>query len=368
MYTLFYVPILDFYGSEHMDISPQRILVLKFSSLGDIVHTLPAVSALRQRFPSAHICWLVKSEWASLLEGNPNINEVWPVDLSWPNWPKLIQGIRRRQFDLVVDFQGLFRSGLFGLLSGSPMRVGFAQAREGAGWMYTHHVSLPGEETSPWRLLGIHAVDRNLAIAQFLDGDISRPIFHFPELAEEQISDCDVLESTLAKGHDQVIALAPWSRSTLKSWPLPRFVQLAEKLLQLPKVGVVIMGGPADRQAAEEFSHLESQGLINVVGKLSLRQLPEFLKHMKLVVGNDSSIIHLAAGVGTRVVAIFGPTSPIATGPYPLRQHVVHRSELECSPCGQRTCRNPQHLECLESISVNSLLESIQQSLASSFS
>ena len=347
-----------------MDISPHRILILKLSSLGDIVHALPAVAAIRQRFPSAHICWLVKSEWASLLEGNPDINEVWSVDVSWPNWPKLVQGIRRKRFDLVVDFQGLFRSGILGLLSGARMRVGFAQAREGAAWMYTHHVSLPGAENSPWRLLGIHAVDRNLAIAQFLECDIARPVFHFPEHSEEHTYLCDEWRKAgIDEGH-QVIALAPWSRSAVKSWPLHRFVELAENLLKLPKVRVVILGGPADIPSACSFDHLESQGAVNMVGNTSLRHLPALLKKMKLVVGNDSSIIHLAAGVGTKVIAIFGPTLPQATGPYPLAHHVVHRTNLECSPCGQRTCHNSQQLECLESISVSSLWESVLQSLA----
>ncbi len=351
-----------------MDISPQRMLVIKLSSLGDIVHALPAVAALRQRFVSAHICWLVKSQWASILDGNPDVSEVWPVDVSWTNWPKLIQEIRQRQFDLVVDFQGLFRSGLLGLLSGARRRVGFAQAREGAAWMYSHHVSLPGDEVSPWRLLGIHAVDRNLAVAQFLGSDISCPVFHFPEQPEDHAYIREILTKARIETSDTIIALAPWSRSVLKSWPLHRFVQLAEKLLCLPRVRVMVVGGPANSQSAGEFHLLESQGLVNVVGKFSLRQLPGFLKHMKLVVGNDSFIIHLAAGVGTKVVAIFGSTTPKATGPYPLKQHVVQRIELGCSPCGQRTCSNPQHLECLESISVSSLLDSVQKSLASHLS
>lgn len=357
---------MDDEHTKFIDISPQRILVIKLSSLGDIVHTLPAVAALRERFPSAHICWLVKSQWASILEGNPDVNEVLSVDVSWLNWPKLVQGLRRRHWDLMVDFQGLFRTGLLGILSGAKIRVGFAQAREGAPWMYTDRVSLPGDQESSWRLLEVHAVDRNLAIAQFLGADISHPTFHFPGLAEDHTSIGDVLQHAQFEGHESLIALAPWSRSALKSWPLSRFIQLAEELMRLPTFRVVILGGPADCQPAAEFRRLESQGLVNLVGKLSLRQLPEVLRRMKLVVGNDSSLIHLAAGVGTPVLAIYGPTQPKATGPYPVSQHAIRRTELACSPCGQRACRNPQYLECLQSISVNSLLESIQEIMASS--
>jgi lipopolysaccharide heptosyltransferase II len=347
-----------------MDISHQRILVIKLSSLGDIVHTLPAVAALRQRFASAHICWLVKSQWASILEGNPDIDEVLSVDVAWRNWPRLVEGLRRRKCDLVVDFQGLFRSGLLGMLSGANMRVGFAAAREGARWMYTHRVHLPGERECPWRLLEVHAVDRNLAIARFLRADISQPTFHFPGSTADQTDIGDLLPDPQVTKHQEMIALAPWSRSALKSWPLERFVKLAEELARIPTFRVVVVGGEEDGPSAKVFSRLEAQGLVNVVGKLSLRQLPEFLQQMKLVVGNDSSLIHVAAGVGTRVLAIFGPTQPTATGPYPLSHHVVRRTELACSPCGQRTCRNSEYLECLQSISVGAILGTIQEIMA----
>ena len=346
-----------------MNISPRRILVIKLSSLGDIVHALPAVAALRQRFPSAHISWFVKSQWAPILEGNPDINEVVSVDLSWRNWSTLVSILRRMPYDLVIDFQGLFRTGLIGLLSGANMRVGFARAREGAPWMYTHRVSLSRDRESSWRLLAIHAVDRNLAIVEFLGADTSRPTFHFPALAEDQHFIDEILNNAQVEKHQELIALAPWSRSTLKSWPLDRFVQLAEELVQISNLRVVVLGGPTEDLAAEEFRHLEPRGLVTLVGNLSLRQLPELLKKMKLVVGNDSSLIHLAAGVGTRVLGIFGPTQPKATGPYPLTDHLIRRTDLACSPCGKQVCRHFQYLECLQSISVSSLLETIQETL-----
>ncbi len=123
---------------------------------------------------------------------------------------------------------------------------------------------------------------------------------------------------------------------------------------------VVVLGGPSELAPAREFRRLESLGLVNLVGKLALRQLPVLLRRMKLVIGNDSSLIHLAAGVETPVLAIFGPTEPKATGPYPFTGHSVRRTELPCSPCGQRTCRNPIYLECLHTISVSSVLDAMQ--------
>ncbi len=347
-----------------MAVSPRRILVIKLSSLGDIVHTLPAVAALRNRFPSAKVSWLVKYQWASILEGNPDVDEVWSVDVSYPNWPRLIRDLRQRQYDLVVDFQGLFRTGILGVLSGAKKRVGFSRAREGARWMYTDRVSLPGEDESSWRLLPMHAVDRNLAIAKFLGADVSCSMFHLPELDDDKKIIGDLLQQSGVEGHTQLIGLAPWSRSALKSWPLSSFVELAEEIMRSSKDRVVLIGGPSDVIFAKEFGKLEALGLINTVGKFSLRQLPPLLRRMNAVIGNDSSLIHLAVGVDTPVLAIFGPTEPKATGPYPLARHTVQRTELPCSPCGQRTCRNTNYLECLDSISVRSVLEAMHRMMA----
>ena len=343
-----------------MEITPERILVIKLSSLGDIVHALPAVSALRHRFPHARLTWLVKDVWAPILDGNPDIDEVLFLNVSWRNWPDVIRTLRSRRFDLVVDFQGLFRSGLLSAITGATTRVGFARAREGATWFYTHHVPLPEDKPSTWRLLEVHAVDRNLAITAFLGGKSSIPVFHLPQVSADRLAIDTMLQGAEVQDHEQLIALAPWSRSAIKSWPHSRFVDLARELVQWPNVRVVLLGGTSDASSAGEFDILVSQGLINLVGRLSLRQLPPLLGKMHLLIGNDSALLHLAAGVGTPVLGIFGPTHPKATGPYPLESHAVLRTDLPCSPCGNRRCRNPFYLECLQSLTVGHLLHEVE--------
>ena len=140
-------------------------------------------------------------------------------------------------------------------------------------------------------------------------------------MAEDEEFIRGLLHGAEVEDHTQLIALAPWSRSALKSWPLSCFVDLAEELMRSSMFRVVVLGGPSELAPAREFCRLESLGLVNLVGKLALRQLPVLLRRMKLVIGNDSSLIHLAAGVETPVLAIFGPTEPQATGPYPFTQH-----------------------------------------------
>ncbi len=343
-----------------MDITPQRILVIKLSSLGDIVHTLPAVSVLRQRFPHARLTWMVKEIWAPILEGNPDIDDILSVNVSWRYWPKIIRTLRRGQFDLVVDFQGLLRSGILGVMTGAPTRVGFARAREGATWFYTHQVPLPETKPSTWRLLEVHAVDRNVAISTFLGGHSSTPVFHLPQSSADRLTIETMLQDANVQDHEHLIALAPWTRSVMKSWPFKRFVDLASECVQWSNIRVVLLGGPSEISAAREFDRLVPSGLINLVGRLSLSQLPALLRRMHLLIGNDSAPIHLAAGVGIPVLALFGPTHPKATGPYPLENQMIVRTELPCSPCGARTCRNPNYLECMESISLEYLLREVK--------
>src|SRR5437879_12302523 len=139
------------------------ILIIKPSSLGDIVHALPTVAALRRRFPSAKITWLVKREWAAVLEGNPYLDEVLALDLSPKGWPSAIRAVRAGRFDTVVDLQGLLRSALLGWISGAPARIGFANGREGSPWFYTGRVPVP----SP----SMHAVDRYLLTAKYSGDD-----------------------------------------------------------------------------------------------------------------------------------------------------------------------------------------------------
>lgn len=339
----------------------QRILVIKMSSLGDIIHALPAVSALRQRFPHSRLTWLVKEVWAPILEGNPDIDEIVVVKTPWRNWVDVLRTIRRGRFDMVVDFQGLFRSGALGALTGAKTRVGFAAAREGAPWFYTHQVPLPGDKSFAWRLLKVHAVDRNLAITQSFGGDCSTPVFHLPQLPEDRIVIERLLQQAGVTPHEHLIAVAPWTRSPLKAWPQQHFLELSMKLLQRPNVRVVLVGGTSDIGSAEAFHVLTAQGLINLVGKVSLRQLPLLLKHMQLLVGNDSAPLHLAAGVGIPVLAIHGPTHPSVTGPYPLGKHVIVRTDLPCSPCGKGRCGNPEYLQCLQAIPVDRLLDEIER-------
>ncbi len=150
----------------------RNILLIKPSSLGDIVHALPTAAVLRRRFPTASLTWLVKREWADVLEGNPCIDRVLPLDLSLAGWPEAAQAVRTGQFDLVVDLQGLFRSAFLAWLSRAAVRIGFADGREGSHWFYTRRVVVPDPP--------IHAVKRYLLIPRALGTAPQTGALEFP--------------------------------------------------------------------------------------------------------------------------------------------------------------------------------------------
>lgn len=346
--------------------SPERILILKPSSLGDIIHALPALFALRQHYPSAKISWLVKHEWAELLEGHPDLDEVISESFSLRNGPSMVSRLRQGRFDVVIDLQGLFRTGLLARLSGAPVRIGFAAGREGSPWFYTHRISLPIPMNRSWRLLDMHAVERNLSIVRSLGVDISRPTFSLPDRESDVQDITQWLHDAGVKDHDCLVAIAPLSRTDVKSWPLERFIKVSQALIQWDGYKIILLGSTSQRWMVDKFSKIMNDKFIDMVGKLRIRQLSTLLRRTKLLIANDSAPIHIGAAVGTPVLAIFGPTHPGATGPYGAGLHRILTNDLPCRPCGKRICHHVNTKECLTAISVEQVLDAASDLLEES--
>lgn len=344
-------------------ITPQRILIIKPSSLGDIVHALPAVSALRTRFPRAHISWLVKRQWAEILDGNPDVNEVLAVDFRVREWLLIVAMLRRSRFDVAVDFQGLLRSGLLAFLSGAPERVGFDAGREGSPFFYTQRVRLSSEESKDWRLLPMHAVDRNLAVAAHLGADVRQVRFHLPSLADDEKEVDSWIREAGVQQNEKLVVIAPVDRLGVRSWPLDRFVAASAALSRSPNVRIVLIGVPGQRWMAERFVPSVGGKLIDLIGKTRIRQLSVLFRKTHLIIANDSAPMHIAAAVGLPVLGIFGPSSHYRARPIG-DQHAVLRVELPCSPCGRSVCNNLNHLECLTSIAVDDVVRKAEELLS----
>ncbi|MBI4684148.1 MAG: lipopolysaccharide heptosyltransferase II [Nitrospirae bacterium] len=328
-----------------LDRIPQKILVIKPSSLGDIVHSLPFLNTLRESFPRSEIHWVVARGLEGLLEGHPMINKLWIINKD--EWKKIrkVKGtikeiralfslLKREKFDLVVDLQGLMRSSILAAATGASLRIGFKEAREGSRMFYTHRVT-GGRD--------IHAVDRYLKIAEFLGCDISEVQFPFP-LFE--------LSTFKLQLPEEYAVIVPGARWKTKRWPPERFGELASML----PLRFFVAGSKSDMDIADRVVKNSKGNAVSMAGKTSIKELIELMRRARVVVSNDSGPMHVAAAFHVPVFAIFGPTNPLRTGPYGSG-HFIIRKELECLPCYKKNCRS---VRCMDMIDVSMVADIIK--------
>lgn len=309
-----------------------RILIIKPSSLGDVVHALPTVNLIRKKFADAHISWLINAELSPLLKKCPVINDCIEFHRrDSGKWLPLLRQLRRQRFDLVVDLQGLLRSGLFAFTTGAHRRIGLSDAREGSRFFYTETVQVPR----------LHAVDRYLLAAKHLgcEGAIEFPL-GLDERAPSR----------------SLIAVNSSARWNTKIWGDDKFAAL---IRQLPADRIVLTGSASEASRIEKIA----QGRRNLAGKTDLLELADLYRQCAVLITNDSGPMHLAAAVGTPVVAVFGPTDPLLTGPYGDR-HVVLRAGILCSPCLKDHCAHTPPMECMDKITVEQVLAAVKPFLA----
>ena len=349
------LPVTSFDASSYALWDTARILLVKPSSLGDIVHTFPVVSAIKAQWPGVHITWVVKRQWAELVERAEGVDRVWPVDVTVSSWVREGLALRAERFDLALDLQGLFRSGILAWLSGAPTRLGFANGREGSPLFYTNRV--------PVAHPNVHAVDRYLSLLGALGvRPPEKPQFRFKFLEED-------VATVRAICHRQGFAVdRPWiavnigARWTTKRWPLTAFATVLEQLHESHPHPVVIIGSLEERLYTNQLRALTASPFIDLCGEISLGCLPALLSTASAMVTNDSGPMHIASALGVPVIAMFGPTSAIRTGPYG-DGHQVLSGRVPCSPCFSRVCRHVPELECLHLITPAHVVDAIRPQL-----
>jgi len=332
----------------------RRILIVKLSSFGDVLHALPTLEALRAANPLAHLTWLVEAAYAPLLAGHPALNEVWvaprlrPAEFFSGSNPaacrRLVQQLRARPFDLVVDVQGLLKSAVWVALARSPRKVGHDKTRELSYLALTERVP-PFDPES-------HAVWRYLNLADYLGAPPTPPVFR---LGLDGAADISALIPAAADR--PLAALHPGARWASKLWPLASWASLAE-WLHGRGFQVAVTGSAADRELAADLGRQSRTPLLNLTGRTSLAQLAAILRTARLAVTTDTGAMHLAASLGTPVAALFGPTAPWRTGPFGDGHQVV-RLGLSCSPCFKRRCPDPRCLHDLSPALVAAACEKI---------
>ena len=339
-------------------VDPKRILVVKLSSMGDVLHTLPALEALHRAFPRARIDWLVNRDYADLLSAHPRIHRLFFFERSrWGRWDRiwktpgeawaLIRCLQGQGFDWTVDFQGLLRSAAVAYATRAPVRVGFANGREGSPWFYTHRVPVPRT---------MHAVDRYLHLVQALGAPVQPAAFHVP-VGEVHRREADRLLACRGLQGRAYIAVAPSARWESKRWPPQRFAELLDRLWSEDNRVPLLLGGAGDIPVLEAVASRMRRRPPVMAGEARGLVLAALLSRAEAMVANDTGPMHLAAAVGTRVVALFGPTDPARTGPYGEGHRVVRRP-VSCSPCFRRRC--PTDHACMEGIPVDEVAAAVR--------
>ncbi|MDQ6733245.1 MAG: glycosyltransferase family 9 protein, partial [Nitrospirota bacterium] len=258
-------------------------------------------------------------------------------------------------FDLVIDLQGLFRSGAMARLTGCPTRIGFANGREGSPFLYTQTVPVPTPD--------IHAVDRYLLVAASLGAAPKGfPKFDIKLASTDRERVAQLLKSVGLAAGAPWIAMNVSARWDTKRWPPEHFAAVADALQEKRLTAVALIGGLDDRAVTQAVLSRMQTTPIDLTGQTSPELLPALLASASLLLTNDSGPMHIAAAMGTPVVAFFGPTSPTRTGPYGSG-HRVLTSGVPCSPCFSRTCKNPVQLECLTTIHPKTVVDAVREQL-----
>ena len=369
----------------------RKILLIKLSAVGDVVHTIPVVNALRRRYPSAQIDWLVTTAIAELLRHNPAISNV--IEFARDDWSKpwtltpfvnsarLASKLRAEAYDLVLDLHGQLRTGVLVFASGAPVRIGFDRprasiwdasartfpaearkhawqgAREGSWLAYTHHIPVP--------TLDAHAVERYLRVSAMLGLERGPPDFSFP-IPQAANTRVDVLLRERGLAGVPLLAMAPGTIWETKHWGTSKFAEVARHF-QRKGFAVALMGSRRERTVCEEVARL-APGAVNIAGETTLTELAALIRRSTISVTNDSGPMHLAVALDRPVVSIFGPTDPIWIGPYG-RPGAALQAGVPCSPCLLRQlsrCRFG-HV-CMDNVSARAVIERMEDVITSSAS
>ena len=345
--------------------APERILIVKLSAIGDVVHSLPFLEVVKRTWPQAGIDWVVEEAAAPIVLGHPALDRVWVSRRK--AWQRALTkgpgraaaareaaafagALRREPYDLVVDLQGLFKSGVITGLARGRRKVGMSGAREGSAFFLTEAPVPVDYET--------HAMLRYLEVARALGCDTSVWDGVIPVGAKDR-EEVERLFEEHRWGLRPLVALNPMAKWATKLWEPERFGALADRIGSELQADIAFTGGPEDRGVIEAILGGMSHPAANLAGRTGLKTLAWLYRRAALLVCTDTGPMHMAAAMGCPVVALFGPTAPWRTGPYGP-QHRVVRTGIACSPCFRKRC---EERTCMRRITVESVFAEVAEAL-----
>ncbi len=339
-----------------------EILIVKTSAIGDVTHTLPALNCLRQKYPEARITWLVEESAADLVKGHKALDRVliskrkkWFKELrSGKRLPALkkiinfVKELREVKFDLVIDFQGLLKSGVLVGLARGGRKVGFGRGMQHAECSYIFlNERLPAVD------MDVHALDRELLLLKGIGVECGEINFAVPVSGDDRKQAGELLGGEVKERNRPLVAVNPQTKWPTKLWDNKKFALVADRLAGQGCL-VFFTGAPEDRKVIAEIQADMTEKSLNLAGKSSLKILAALYETADLVISTDTGPMHIAAAVKTPVVALFGPTAPWRTGPYG-DIHQVLRTGAACSPCFKKECplgNRAEQKKCMNDITV----------------
>ncbi len=349
--------------------TPQRIAIVKPSALGDIAHSLPVLAALPKRFPEAHISWIVNRSYAAILEGHPDLNEIVTFDRAamrkgWIrgglDFARFLKHIRSLQFDMVIDLQGLLRTGLMTRATGAAVRIGLASAREGSRYCYTHCIDDKTGVT--------HAVNRYWRVIEALGDAPSIKKFHVPVQADARTWARDRLQQYPRPW----LAVGVGSRWLTKRWPPEHFASLVRLAHERFGGTAIFVGSPEEADLAQQAVAFVGQAFqpakadrnvcptLQLTGKTTLPQLVAVLAETDAMIANDTGPLHLAVALGRPVVAPYTCTLIERTGPYGQDERAV-ATTIWCRGSYLKTC---PRMECMADLTPARLWPALEMILS----
>ncbi len=338
----------------------QRILIIRFSSIGDIILTTPLIRALRTRFPQARLDFVSKREFGELLETNPRLDRFYLYDTQSgvKGLSMLARELRSNRYDLCIDLHKSLRSRHLRFLLRAPRIISYSK------------------QILPRTLLvktGMNCYNNPLPIPERYLRQLApfgvEPDGKGPELFPTEQQYATVLK-IFKKEHvtpqESLFGFGPIAAHPLKQWPLQKFAQLGQRLVRRHQARILIFGGPSDRQQGEELARQIPNNPVVLCGKLSLLESAAALKSCAVFIGNDSGSVHMASAMSTPVVVIFGPTvKELGFYPYRVRSQVVS-TPLPCRPCthtGKGRCKIEEQHACMERIGVEQVAQAATELL-----
>lgn len=325
-----------------------KVLILKPSSLGDVIHALPVARLLRRHMPDAVIDWWILPHLAPLLKDDPDIHrtvlfdrKAWGKPANWRMMLDAIGSLRREKYDLILDLQALARTAIIGRLAGGKRLVGLADWRELAPLFHGESVPRHSYDT--------HAVDWYLSVLDHLripkTGD-------FEWIPPKQSGLDEIAAQFPELNSGRWIGLQPGARWKNKRWPTSAFGELVRLLASShPDHRIAVFGAGDEKEFGRQIVSVSDGRCLDLTGRMTIPGMIEGLRRMELLVTNDTGPMHVAVALGKPVVALFGPTDARRTGPYGQLENVLRfDGNLPCAPCMKPECRNSEPMACLNRI------------------